>query len=401
MVYYRQPKYFKDFKCAGSDCKITCCNSWRIDWTKDEIDKVKNAPDCSEELKALMDKTFVPYQDDKYKVAFTEAGNCPLLTEEGLCRVQRELGAEYLSETCTDYPRRRIVTGKGNYRVCHLSCPEVTKRLVSDEKAMVLVNFEVKNEGDVRAVCDNPEKIAANPALKYRKELLEFFYEIIGDKKHDIETSVILGALAAQSLSKLAENGQYDSIPQAIKQLKPQLHNGAQLKTIENIKPNYRLKLGFLSQILTNIAQFSMIPSLADETGTLSIDIYNSGERRLARIFENNDFWLRNIALSLIFELALPFKLTESTIFENYCVYVGIFACLKLNSIAAMARGSTVNLTMPSGAVKRFEGKECISGLTSIMCRELCQNEENLKSLLKTLQDNKFTSPAYLALLVK
>lgn len=144
-----------------------------------------------------------------------------------------------------------------------------------------------------------------------------------------------------------------------------------------------------------------MIPSLADETGMLNIDLYNNGERRLAKIFGNSDFWLRNLALGLVFELALPFKLTESSIFENYSVYAGVFACLKLNSIAAVARGSAVNLTMPSGAIKRFEGKECISGLASIMCRELCQNEENLKKLLKTLQDNNFISPAYLALLVK
>lgn len=188
MVYYRQPKYFKDFKCIGGECKITCCKGWTIVWTKAEIDKVKTAPNCSEELKGLIDKTFVPFDGENYKVTFTETGDCPLLTYEGLCRIQRELGAEYLSDTCMDYPRRRIVTGKANYRVCHLSCSEVTKRLVSDEKSMVLVNVEVKNEGDVRAVCNTPEKLAANPALKYRKELLEFFYEIIGDKKHDIET---------------------------------------------------------------------------------------------------------------------------------------------------------------------------------------------------------------------
>lgn len=400
-MYYRQPKYFGDFYCVGGECKDTCCQGWTIDWTKDEIDKVKNAPNCSEELKALMDKTFVPYKDDKFKATFTEAGYCPIMTEEGLCRVQRELGAEYLSETCMDYPRRRIFTDTVRYRACNLSCPEVTKRLVSDEKSMNLVNVAVKGEENVRAVRNTPEKLAVNPALRFREELLEFFYEVIGDKKHDIEMSVILGALAAQSLSKLAENRQYDRIPEAIKQLRPQLHNGAQLKAIENIKPNYTLKLGFMGSVLTNIVGYSAISALTDETGRFNIDLYNKGEQRLAAMFNNNDFWLRNIALNLIFELALPFKITEISIFENYSVYAAVFACFKLNAIATAACGHVINTTLPSGIKIRYEGKECISGLAAIISRELCQNEPHLKRLLETLKDNKFTTPAYLALLVK
>ena len=43
--------------------------------------------------------------------------------------------------------------------------------------------------------------------LKFREELMEFFYEIISDKKHDVETSIILGALAAQKLSQIAARG--------------------------------------------------------------------------------------------------------------------------------------------------------------------------------------------------
>lgn len=399
-MYYRQPRYFKDFHCIGGECKDTCCQGWVVDWSKDEINKVKNAPGCSEELKALMDKTFIPFKDDKYRVEFSETGYCPLMTEEGLCRVQKELGAEYLSETCTDYPRRRIFTKQSPYRACHLSCPAVTDRLITDEKAMDLINYSIKDDREVKAVFNTPEKLSKNPALKYRGELFEFFYEIIGDKKHDIATNIILGALAAQSLSKLEENKQYDRIPDAIKQLRPQLHNGAQLKNIENIKPNYYLKLGFLGKVLTNIVGFSAISALYDETGTLNINLYNKGEKRLEEMF-GSDFWLRNIALNLIFEMALPFKFIDNSIYENYSAYAAAFACFKLNAVATAACGYKINSTLPSGIKITYEGKECISGLASIISRQICQSEQHLKNILAALQDNGFTSPAYLALLVK
>ncbi len=403
--YYRQPRYFKDFHCIGSECKDTCCKGWTIDWSEDEVEKVKNAPNCSNELKALIDSTFsekviIPNKGERYKAAFTKSGYCPLMTEEGLCRVQKELGAEYLSKTCMDYPRRRIFTDTINFRACHLSCSAVTKRLITDEKAMDLVNVAANENEDVKAVCNTPEKLATNPALKFRRELMEFFYEIIGDKKHDIETNIILGALAAQSLSKLADSGRIDRISEAIKQLRTQLHNGAQLKNIENIKPNYYLRLGFLGKVLTNIVGYSAISALNDETGTPNTDLYDKGEKRLDEMF-GSDFWLRNIALNLIFEQALPFKFTEKSIYDNYSIYAVIFACFKLNAIATAACGYKINSTLPSGIKITYEGKECISGLAAIISRQLCQNEQRMKMILTALQENGFTSPAYLALLVK
>ena len=107
-MYYRQPKYYGEFKCIGSECTANCCYGWKIEWTKDEVDKVKNAPNCSAELKEKIENCFVPdanKDENAFLIYFDERGSCPCVTEEGLCSVQKELGAEYLSLTCTIYPR--------------------------------------------------------------------------------------------------------------------------------------------------------------------------------------------------------------------------------------------------------------------------------------------------------
>lgn len=40
-------------------------------------------------------------------------------------------------------------------------------------------------------------------------------------------------------------------------------------------------------------------------------------------------------------------------------------------------------------------------GMTSLICRGICQNPSKAKAVIWLLEDNNFTTPAYLALLVK
>ncbi len=403
-MYYRQPRYYGDFHCIGNACQDNCCYSWRIDWEKEEVDKLKAAENCSPELRELIEKSFAPNKDieGKYQIAFNAKGICPLLTEDGLCRIQRELGVEYMSDTCMIYPRRYLSINDLIYRTCYSSCSEIMRRLINDERSMDLINVPIKHPEMLHNVTkDIPEGLAAHPEFKYRGDLLEFFYELIADKKHDVETNIILGALAAQALTKLVGTGEIDKIPETIKSLKAQMHNGAQLKSIENIKPNYHLRFGFIGKILQEIVGISMIGFLNDSSGTPNIDYYNNANEKLNKIFKERPFYLRNIALNLLFELFVPFRFSDKTIFENYSLFAATYACIKLNMISTAVNGKgDVNVKLPEKEI-HYDGKDKFVGLTSKICRSLCQNNEKQKAILDFLVENKFTSPAYLALLVK
>lgn len=414
-MYYRQPRYFGDFKCIGGTCTSSCCLGWRIDWTREEIDKVLNAPGCSDELKALVDRSFVKLEDsDKYIVTLGLGGRCPFLTEDNFCKIQRELGAEYLSNTCSIYPRHHIIAGGAAYRYCNMSCPEIMRKLLNDEKCMDLINVPIKQVVQITGVVTNTEKsLAEHPELKYRSELLEFFYEIIADKKHDIETSIILGALAAQTLSKVVESKDYDGIPEAIKQIKPQLHNGAQLKTIENIKPNYYVKLGAAGEIIKKLFAVNIMSAVTDREGKPNIDLYLLGEKRLAETFADRQFYLRNIALNLLLEFTLPFKFEDKTIFENYSIFAAAFALFKLNVIAtaeltdrAERDAKNPNVTVVGGTLNftigvKYDTEKYVNQSAAMISRNLCHNAENGRRLLEDMQQRKLVTPAYLALLIK
>lgn len=402
-TYYRQPEYFGDFHCIGNACQDNCCWGWRIDWKNEEIDKLKTAPGCSEELRELIEGSFTPIEDKEgmCNIKFDEQKKCPLLSEEGLCRIQKELGVEYMSYTCMVYPRKYYAAEPVVYRTCVSSCREVMRHLVNDERSMDLINVQPRQSETLNVKEDSKSNLAEHPEFKYRGELFEFFYGLIADKKHDIETDIILGALAAQTLTKLVESGKADEIPEALKSLKAQTHNGAQLKTIENIKPNYHLRFGFIGKVLRETVNYSFINTLNDQSGTPNIIYYNTASQRLNEIFKDRPFYLRNIALNLLFEFTVPFNFKDKTIFENYSLFALVFACIKLNMIAlAINNKGGVDLNL-YGKKIHYNGEDKFVGLTSMICRSLCQNTDRQKFLLKLLEDYKFTSPAYLALLVK
>lgn len=112
-----EPDYVSRFKCIGSACEDTCCHGWRVEIDRQTYEAYRrnDHPD----LRPLMDKYVQrndneeTASDEQYAVLqMTEEGSCPLLTEDKLCQIHKQLGEEALSTTCSQYPR----TGQPLYR---------------------------------------------------------------------------------------------------------------------------------------------------------------------------------------------------------------------------------------------------------------------------------------------
>lgn len=405
-MYYKQPGYYGEFMCSGSECTANCCFGWRIDWKKTEIDKVKNAPNCSAVLKEIVENNFVPRyikDENAYVVKLGEDGRCPCQTEEGLCLIQKELGAEYLSDTCTVYPRYNAFSNSGViYRGCYLSCQEIVRKLINDEKAADFVSVQTKEDlmGKSTLYPNAADLIEIYPEYEYRSEVFEFFSKLIGNKMYPVETTIILGALAAQKLTQLIDDKKYDLIPEALKAFGKQIHNAAALRSIDNIKPNYNVKFGIADKIIESALDFRMTDVLKNEKGEPDIDRYLIGEAKLNDMMKDKPFWLRNIAMALVLELCVPFKSKEHTAFENYSFFVAAVSCIKLNAIAAAFAPDKLNI-QTKGQTLHFEGNEKIYGLTGVISRRILQNTLAFDSVIRVLNEFDMDSPAYLALLVK
>lgn len=125
-MHYIAVDFFKDFECVADSCPNTCCAGWTI--IIDEATRKKMVD--KEDILGIPAKDWLVEKDGRVTAKLNN-GRCCMLNDKNLCEVVLKLGPEYLSHTCTVYPR--IVKKYGDIQEIYLtlSCPEVIKRLMA------------------------------------------------------------------------------------------------------------------------------------------------------------------------------------------------------------------------------------------------------------------------------
>lgn len=121
---------YKNFRCVASQCPDSCCRDWEVDVDEDTADSYR-ALDGSlgDRLRQVM-KTA-----DGETGMILEKGHCPLWREDGLCRIQVELGHEALCKICREFPRLYQNYGDFAEFGLELSCPEAARLILEDPGA--------------------------------------------------------------------------------------------------------------------------------------------------------------------------------------------------------------------------------------------------------------------------
>lgn len=124
----RKPAYFDTFRCLAEQCPDSCCKEWEV-----EVDEA-SATFYRNLQSALGDRLRSVLKDDPEwgTVMTIENGRCPMWRQDGLCRIQAELGHEALCKTCRDFPRLRHDYGTFQELGLELSCPEAARLILSE-----------------------------------------------------------------------------------------------------------------------------------------------------------------------------------------------------------------------------------------------------------------------------
>lgn len=112
------PNFYKDFSCIAGDCNATCCADWKIGIEKETYNKYQK---ISGEFGEFVRENI----DPDHFFNMTEDNKCPFLNESGLCRIYIECGEDFLSTTCTRFPRRWATIDRFDFFGLSLSCEEV------------------------------------------------------------------------------------------------------------------------------------------------------------------------------------------------------------------------------------------------------------------------------------
>ena len=128
--------YFDDFRCIAGGCPDSCCKEWAVQVDPEAAARYRALPGpLGDKLRQVL------AEEDGETVMTIENRRCPMWRDDGLCRIQAELGEEALCHVCREFPRLRHDYGDFVELTLELSCPEAA-RLILNARPMPPVTWE-------------------------------------------------------------------------------------------------------------------------------------------------------------------------------------------------------------------------------------------------------------------
>ena len=175
-----KPIYFDSFRCIAGACPDSCCKEWdvQVDPASAEYYRRLSGP-LGDRLREVLS------DEDGETVMTILDGRCPMWRQDGLCRIQAELGEDALCRTCREFPRLTHDYGDFIERGLELSCPEAAK-FILDAAPFLPVTEEVPGgedpdyDLDAMAVLKSTRKTAlailSNPSRSVEESLALFLF---------------------------------------------------------------------------------------------------------------------------------------------------------------------------------------------------------------------------------
>ena len=348
---YYQPEYVSKFQCDGQKCNAYCCKHWNITIDKKTYKAYSHLKPKSA-AKEIMINLKKRENADDYLVRLNEKGNCPFLTEDNWCSIQKKYGEEFLSVTCTTYPRQTWDMGEFYERSLTLTCPVVAEMVLLATEPLKFETLEVSEK-----VHSNLGKIMilTNPLPPNQHEgfimLQETMIGILQERTLTIDQRLLMLGLFCDKLDESLSSSleltftkyipfykdtaflqeQSSKIAPLVK-FEPQNHIKIMMGILEKLygeenkksSPHDRRLLAAVVNTLkieTDENYFVNVSKLSDKYISLNEE-RQKFVQRFSTIFEN---YLVN---ELFFNL-YPFRFSGTTIF-NYGVFVTIYKMLEL-----------------------------------------------------------------------
>ena len=122
-----EPSYYRLFHCIAGDCPDSCCKEWEVQVDADSAACYRALPSS---LGDRLRQVLVDDADGSATMTITD-GRCPMWRNDGLCRIQAELGEDALCQVCRDFPRLRHDYGDFVELGLELSCPEAARLILT------------------------------------------------------------------------------------------------------------------------------------------------------------------------------------------------------------------------------------------------------------------------------
>lgn len=128
-----KPTYYDTFRCLAGACPDSCCKGWAVEVDGQSAAMYRALPGSLGDV--LRQK--LTEADGDTILSLNADGRCPMWRDDGLCRIQAELGETALCRTCREFPRLRHDYGDFVELGLELSCPEAARLLLDRQDCFV------------------------------------------------------------------------------------------------------------------------------------------------------------------------------------------------------------------------------------------------------------------------
>ena len=198
------PTFAKKFACAAGSCPDTCCQGWQIIIDSDTLARYQK---IEGELGKAVRAAIVPESEPYFR--FAENGKCALFDENGLCKLQKEIGEDAQCRVCRVYPRFVRQYGSLREEGVSLSCPEALRMLLEEPLPL---SFEAK-EKDIPV---EPNDIDADVYFALQKSRTLAF-SMVQDERYSFEDRLFLLISFAEYVQYCLSCEAYSSIDRVCK----------------------------------------------------------------------------------------------------------------------------------------------------------------------------------------
>lgn len=260
----------KDFHCTGSECADNCCHGWRIAIDPLTVEKYRAVTDP--QLKPLFDEHLVE-QDGCVFIKHRDDGNCPFLDADGLCQIQSRLGADYLSDTCTIYPRIYNSIDNRLELSAVPSCPEITRQLLLNPNSMELEERELRKDVEMKLTrgfyLSDPQK--DHTPERYIYEIRDFLFTHLCNDTYTLEERLFIYGSIANDIDTLCEEKRSVLIPAYLEQLLISLSDE---NFVQPVKEKVRIQNSTMSEIIMNTLELAKEKNLGKDITLLSLQAF-------------------------------------------------------------------------------------------------------------------------------
>ena len=187
-----EPEYIQKFSCDGEKCGAKCCRGFQIDLDRHTHAKYRMLPD-SDVRKKILESLFWNQETQTYRMKLDENFACPMICDENLCYIQKNLGEDFLADSCAVFPRRVFVIGNTITGTLSLFCPVAAKLALIDSNPMRFRKTLLKT---TRSGAFFHQSISDMPARKFLLPLEKFAIEILQNKNFSLNRRLtILGTM--------------------------------------------------------------------------------------------------------------------------------------------------------------------------------------------------------------